>query len=500
MADPKLANLALSLSKIQHKKYELYVLTRIVHQLDHNIKCVFQQYVQRDKQTGNYALIDLYLPDLKIAIEVDEDYHLGQLSVDDVREQDIMKLDDNIQVKRINCTKDLAEIDKQIDEVVAEIKQVASGKALKWDGLTGYEHYRNTMLLDINDTTELSSPSEICNCFGLGKVYGGGSRRVHRNTPNQYTIWWAKEHSVDKNGIPIGEWYNKIENDGDIIIEYRLKPELYKNGTVKTTADKARQDHCNEVWKEEGKNKIPRLAFYRKKSAIGGELFRFMGVYTVSIVKHKEDGKDCCKWTRISGKFELPEYYRPNNLLHDLQILKQGLGSLPGNKLVQRKRKEIEETRAKIEELVNNFNTRDIYVEIDNWYNKTAENDLFKPFAKDLKSLYDKKSNAQLDYENYVEREIRQKWNQAKELELNVELSKYVNDIFNIRAFILEYSQQVASSLELSYDNYGKVSEEVRKKAESIINKYRNNPTGSLAEFVKKCESSARLEENGLSE
>ena len=114
----------------------------------------------------------------------------------------------------------------------------------------------------------------------------------------------------------------------------------------------ARQDHCNEVWKEEGKNKIPRLAFYRKKSAIGGELFRFMGVYTVSIVKHK-DGKDCCKWTRISGKFELPEYYRPNNLLHDLQILKQGLGSLPGNKLVQRKRKEIEETRAKIEELVN---------------------------------------------------------------------------------------------------------------------------------------------------
>jgi hypothetical protein len=141
---------------------------------------------------------------------------------------------------------------------------------------------------------------------------------------------------------------------------------------------------------------------------------------------------------------------------------------LPGNKLVQRKRKEIEETRAKIEELVNNFNTRDIYVEIDNWYNKTAENDLFNPFAKDLKSLYDKKSNAQLDYENYVEREIRQKWDQVKELELNVELSKYVNDIFNIRAFILEHSQQVASSIELSYDNYGKVS--------------------------------ARLEENGLSE
>jgi hypothetical protein len=253
------------------------------------------------------------------------------------------------------------------------------------------------------------------------------------------------------------------------------------------------------VWKDEGESKIPRLAFYRKKSAIGGELFRFMGVYTVSIEKHK-DGKNCCKWTRKSGKFDLPEYYRPGNLLHDLQILKQGLDSLPGNKLVQRKKIEIEKIRATIEDLVNNFNTRDIYVEIENWYNKTEENDLLKPFAKDLKSLYDNRSNAQADYKNYVEREIRQKWEQAKELELNVELSKYVNDIFNIRDFILEHSQQVASSLELSYDNYGKVSEEVRKKAESIINKYRNNPTGSLAEFVKKCESSARLDENGLSE
>ena len=225
-----------------------------------------------------------------------------------------------------------------------------------------------------------------------------------------------------------------------------------------------------------------------------------MGVYTVSIVKQKEDGKDCCKWTRISSKFELPEYYRPNNLLHDLQILKQGLDSLPGDKLVQRKKIEIEKIRATIEDLVNNFNTRDIYLEIENWYNKTEENDLLKPFAKDLKSLYDNRSNAQADYKNYVEREIRQKWEQAKELELNVELSDLVNDIFKIRTFILKHSQQVGSSLELSCDYYGRVAEEVRNKAESIINKYRNNPTGSLAEFVKKCESSARLEENGLSE
>lgn len=40
---------------------------------------------------------------------------------------------------------------------------------------------------------------------------------------------------------------------------------------------------------------------------------------------------------------------------------------------------------------------------------------------------------------------------------------------------------------------------EIKKHGEDIIAKYRNNPTGSLAEFVKKCESSAKLDEHGIS-
>lgn len=40
---------------------------------------------------------------------------------------------------------------------------------------------------------------------------------------------------------------------------------------------------------------------------------------------------------------------------------------------------------------------------------------------------------------------------------------------------------------------------EIRKHAEEVIAKHKNNPTGSLAEFVKKCKSSAKLEEKGIS-
>ena len=75
-----------SLSKIQHKKFELYVISRIIHKLDDpEIKYVFQQYAARDNNTGKYALIDLYLPQLGIAIEVDEAHHKEQYTEDEIR-------------------------------------------------------------------------------------------------------------------------------------------------------------------------------------------------------------------------------------------------------------------------------------------------------------------------------------------------------------------------------------------------------------------------------
>ena len=43
-------------------------------------------------------------------------------------------------------------------------------------------------------------------------------------------------------------------------------------------------------------------------------------------------------------------------------------------------------------------------------------------------------------------------------------------------------------------------SEDIKSKAEAIINKYRQNPAGDLGHFIRQCESSARLEEEGLKE
>ena len=62
--------IAKSLSKIKHKKYELYVLSSIIHGLnDSGIKFKFQQYAKRN-ENGKYALIDLFLPQFNIAPQI----------------------------------------------------------------------------------------------------------------------------------------------------------------------------------------------------------------------------------------------------------------------------------------------------------------------------------------------------------------------------------------------------------------------------------------------
>lgn len=79
------------LSKMRHKKYEYYVLSRFWHRLDDlTIEISPQQYIARE---NGFALADLYLPQFNLVVEVDESHHMNleNLSSDQVREKDIIK-------------------------------------------------------------------------------------------------------------------------------------------------------------------------------------------------------------------------------------------------------------------------------------------------------------------------------------------------------------------------------------------------------------------------
>ena len=111
------------LGRTKNKKYEAYVVTRIIHLLnDFNIKFVTQQHVNRP--TGR-ALTDLFFPQMKLHIEVDEAHHKNTKNkeADIVREADIINATGHKPVEHIDVTKTLEVINTRIDQIVSMIKK-----------------------------------------------------------------------------------------------------------------------------------------------------------------------------------------------------------------------------------------------------------------------------------------------------------------------------------------------------------------------------------------
>ena len=297
----RLEYISRSLSKIQHKKFELYVISRIIHKLDNpEIKYVFQQYATRDNNTGKYALIDLYLPQLGIAIEVDESHHKEQYTEDEIRQKEIEQLD--IQVERVQCyEKSLEEVNNEIEKIIELIKTKKNelGDNFKpWNGLNGYEYYSKKGYFDINDSTELTSPTEICNCFGLENAAQRGATWLKKN---EILIWWPHENEETEY-----RWYNKLSDNGVEIVEQDNNP---KDGEKdKFYLDAIKKD-----------TNIKRLVFYRKKNMLNDKLYRFVGVFMLDVDETKNRHERVYK--RIDDNFKLPNKYTEYEIRNEINKL-----------------------------------------------------------------------------------------------------------------------------------------------------------------------------------
>ena len=298
----KLSIISRSLSKISHKRYELYVISRIIHLLnDPNIKYNFQQYVRRP--SGGIALVDLYLPQVKLGIEVDEAYHLGQVTEDQLRQKDILVVTDIKKILRIDCSKRMEVVNAHIDRIIETIKSALDvakneNKYTPWDGLSGYEHYMAKPKFTLDDDTELASPTEICNCFGMTPfLMRGGHKWINPKDGKEYLLWWPREN-YEVNGRLAGKWYNKLEETEDetIIWEACL------------TSEEGSTEHHRKLKKHKN---IERIVFYTKRNALNERLYRFYGVFKldwencpVETINGKQIKK--CKWVRIATEIELP--------------------------------------------------------------------------------------------------------------------------------------------------------------------------------------------------
>ncbi len=119
-------------SKITHKKWELFVITRILHNLnDPNIEYVCQQYINPKNSNKSY-LADICFPALKLYYEIDEGQHASKhhIDKDKIRQKEILEATDWIE-KRIRVFdkndptkgRDLNEVIDEVDKFILFLKK-----------------------------------------------------------------------------------------------------------------------------------------------------------------------------------------------------------------------------------------------------------------------------------------------------------------------------------------------------------------------------------------
>lgn len=273
------------LSKTNKKNYENYVVTRIWNKLDNtDIKFITQQYISRPD--GSYALTDMYFPQLDIHIEIDEEHHSRKIKEDELREKDIINVT-NHQILRVDVTKGLEEIHKEIDDIIKKISnriKELEAKFIPWDLKKELDPrtYIEKGYIDVKDSVAFKKSVDACNCFGCNyQAWQKGATKHPIEKDKE--IWFPKLY-------PNGEWDNNISSDENIITE--------KNVHSNKVAE-----HIKRVIE---KRRHKRIVFARVKSPLGDIMYRFKGLFELNI--EKTQIRNCLIWEKTS---DMVKTYEP---------------------------------------------------------------------------------------------------------------------------------------------------------------------------------------------
>ena len=255
-----------TLSRTKRKDYENYVINAIWHKLNRlDIQPITQQYIKRSD--GKYALLDLYFPQLNFGIECDEPFHKGKKEADLIRELTVEKMlesyaeTEDFVLRRIDVSKDIYNIDEQIEIIVYEIRKLLGTKTIKpWQyEKKSYEIVLEKELLCIKDSIRFKTITDIARCFG--KQYKN-MQRCYFKIKDNYNIWCPQLSIKDNEGnfhsTNTGGWINYLSEDWKTLYE--------TNETNKKVA--------NPESKE-----IVRITFARTKDAFGRTNYRFVGSF-----------------------------------------------------------------------------------------------------------------------------------------------------------------------------------------------------------------------------
>jgi len=253
------------LTKVKHKQYEHFVVTRIIHNLcSTDVKLVSQQLVRRP---SGRALLDLYFPQINVSLEVDEPHHEGEnhKRLDELRSRDIIEATD-LTEKRISVEGSLAELARRTDDFLSFIlsrveEERKQGRWKPWDfdnELTSKPHLERGYI-DAREDVLLRKHTDAIELFGV-------SLKAHMRggwTPPKQTglamVWFPRLYQN-------GEWDNSLSSDGSMIIEKRLGG----NARYQPGKDGRGDDHRRAV-------------FARREEPLIGTLYRFVGVFKFDV-------------------------------------------------------------------------------------------------------------------------------------------------------------------------------------------------------------------------
>lgn len=287
----KLQYISKLFQKTSFKAIENYCLTRFWHKLDNDeIKIIPQQYVNR--HFDKYALTDIYLPQFKIHIEVNEPAHYDspeRIIADQNRKKEIEHRTGH-RLFVIDCRKNVLDIHKNIDSIVKIVheeiiiqKQQDLFKPWQPDIEQNPQYWKNKKIIKEVDDISFKSIEDICQLFDadFAKTKRGFLRQgaIKHPTDSDYIIWWPAENK--RSG-----WINTLKENDNIIIESH-------SDSVK------RNSHYNNLIKTDEL----RIVFFHYKDVLGNVGYKFKGIYNID--KVKSSGCDGLFWTRVSSDFAI---------------------------------------------------------------------------------------------------------------------------------------------------------------------------------------------------
>ncbi|MEM9716733.1 MAG: AbaSI family restriction endonuclease [Pseudomonadota bacterium] len=262
-----------SLSKIKHKKWELFVISKIVHTLverHQDIEFVCQQAIKTDREL-HPRLVDFFLPQFGLYLEVDEQHHETKNNKDEdiKRTQDIVRVS-NLKEKRIAVmnvetgrNKSLHTISEEVDELLAELSSkkqelIASGAFEPWDFENRFnpQKFIEKGFVSISDNPVFRLQKQALSCFGYT---GGNYQRAKWVLPYDKSkfVWFPRLYNM-------GTWHNELSEDGTVIIERESKGE---NGMRP------------EIYKPDDST---RIVFARYLDVLGKHVYRYLGEFQIN--------------------------------------------------------------------------------------------------------------------------------------------------------------------------------------------------------------------------